>query len=507
MSKALSYHGLSESYRVLFDTTDVSDDLIQVDGINLELDIDTVGEFTVDNAKITLDNTSKRYSGSLSNIFLDLGYAASGYGTPVIIYCGFQLPNGSITDDIVFQGDIIKVREGVKEFSVVVEVGDISRDLYDTDLTNFGFQKYGKIEQDTEKTQEGIRGVYPLGPVLSPVSEGSISGTSGMDALIYKEEFDREGMLNPLNFNYNDDELRTEGGPLSVDPIITGKAPYRHKRVEDLVRRILDHYNITNRQIEVPFIPLTADTFSTNGRVGYYTEGSDSGNTDVIRWNRMVTDYIYDSTNSKFYFLYSHRYSDVLPQILEYTVATDSWDVLFELTTHAEFWRMTTMDNNDLFILGTTGASDNDWSDRYYDSSHVGSDVRIWKYDIAADDFDVFLDNTETNRPQLASFLQLGFNDDLDAGAAPRVPDTNKGFQIVNGNLYYRYANATRAGVAKIPVDGSGTAAALYEFEFDRRHNQTSFDFYIDGANSVGYGYVNYVHQTKSKFQIFTFII
>ncbi len=506
--KPLSYRNLPISYRVLFDTEEVTEYLISVDGIEQQLDIDIVGEFEIDDVTLTMANRNHRFSGARSNIFLDLGYSQTGYNVPVTIRCGFD-ENGTLTDEVVFTGNILSVREGVKPNTVTVEVGDESRELYDEDIANFGVQKYGKIEEDTERTRDGIRGSYPLGPILSPVSEESVSGTSGTDALVYKEELNNEGVLDPLNFNYTDTEIRTEGGALDTDPVIAAKGPYRDKRAEDLVRRILDHYGITNRVIEVPFIPLTSDTFSTNGRVGYYTEGSAATNTDVIQWNGMVTDYLYDATNGRFLFLYCHRDPNILPQIIRYTVATDTWDILYTHTSHAEFWRIASADNDDLFILGTPGGTDTDWDNRYYDSSGQAgtSEVTIWKYNITADTFEVFVDNSDTHRPQLASFLQLGFEDDLDIGASPRVPDTNKGFQIVNNFLYYRYAHATEAGVAKIEITGTGTSAALFGFDFDRRFNWCSFDFTIDGGNSIGYGYANFVGTSESEFKIFSFMI
>ena len=304
--KPLSYRNLDVSYRIVLGTQDITDYFISVDGIDQSLDIDVVSEFTINEARLTMANEDGRFSPRPGNIFETLGYSISGFGARVVIRCGFE-EDGILTDERVFTGKILTVQRTSKS-QVKIAVGDIGKDLYNKDIEDFGITKYGKLEEDEDKTRDGIVGDYPFGDVLSPVSDDSVSGTSGGTALVKKDELDREGLLNPLNFDYSDTELKTEGGPLTTDPIIQCKSPYRYAKIEDIVGRILDHFSITDRIIEIPFIPLSKDTFASNGRIEYPVAGSDSTNDEVIRWQGFTTDYICDDTNGLKFYLHSHRH-------------------------------------------------------------------------------------------------------------------------------------------------------------------------------------------------------
>ena len=502
MPKTLSYKNLPISYRVIIDGTEITEFVARIDNLNESLDVNTVSEFTISDATITVNDVDARFVNAFNR------------NDSVEIKGGFENSNGTLTEETIFQGNILSVEGDVKSKSFKIRVGDVGSELHDKDIVDFGLTKYGSLEEAEDKTRKGITGSYPFRQILSPVSDESVSGTGDVpgrtdEPLVFKDELDREGDLNPLNFTYSETELLTEGGPLESNPTIQAKAPYRHITVKKAITEILDHYNITNRNIQLEDVELDEPIFSTNGRIGYETEGSALGNTGVLRWQGYVTDYIYNSANQTFYFLYSSRFSN--PQIISYNISTGDYDVVYYHPTRAEFWKVL-VSGNELIILGTEYvpvSNQNDptrgWRNDHYDVSEQGGHVKVWKYNLNTDNLTVFLDDSAMFPPQLAGLLQLGSDDDLEIGDRPRVPDTNKNFVIQGSNLFYRYTqhNPLVSGVAKIPVAGGSDGESLFAVQSDRRFNHTSIDFWIEG--NTGYGYANWVASTESEFKMFSF--
>ena len=508
--RELSYQNLPVNYTVLVNDIDIDEYLDSVGSVSNSLDLDKVSEFTVDSASFTVENKDGIFSQKPNNFFDKNSLPVNGYNVPVKIRCGFEV-DGDVTDKLVFVGTIVSSEENVKFNTVTFKVNDLGRSLRDKDVINFGIPKTGKIEQDPNRTRDGIRGVYPLGPILSPVSEESVSGTSGGNPMVYKQELDREGNLNPLNFNYREDELITEGGALDTDPIINADAPFRHRHIDFLVRTLLNSYDITNHEVNIPDIEIDESIFSTLGRPGYDVLGNDTSNTEELGWQGFITDFTYgDWQGGTYFLLMSHRQADIMPRIIIHNAETDNPGLLYKHPRHAEFWKVQYYRDN-LYILGTEYTPVSNPEDptmgfrsaHYNSAEQVNNDVRIWRLNLTNLTLSEIIGGSDTYPPQLASMLVLPPDDDINIGfGRVRLPDTNKGFQIANDRLFYRFATAALAGVASTTVTGSG-ARRDFSFSLDKRFNETSHDFIIDG--SKGYCGVRWVTSSRSNYKEFEF--
>ena len=504
MPRNLSYKGLPVSYKVVVGNIDITNYKISVN-IDTSLDVDLITEYKVNDATITVNNEEGIFSQKEGNFFETNGFNRSGYNVPVTIEGGFEKENGDIEEEEIFTGRIAVVREHISRKTVRLEIEDLSSSLFDAKITDFGLQKYGLVEEDPEQSQEGITAVFPFSSLLSPVSDDSVSG----EGLTYKSELDTEGALDPSNFTYNEERLETEGGPPENPVIISGRSPHRYKSINFIVRSILNHYNIQNSRISIPNQRINVPHFSSNGRLLYETENSRSGNTDPIRIKRFVTDMVYNSVSRKFYYLAGHRDPGIRPQLLEKNNNTDVNNILYE-HTRGEFWQIATEGFSTFYILGTTGQPDDDpnaddptfgWRNRYYDASFASTTVFIWSWD--GTNLSELIGPGDTYRPQLGSILQLGLNDDIPIGAFPSVPDTDSRRMIlVGGSLYYVYANELNAGIAK-RVLATGATSSLFEIDNDKRGNLAAISFIIE--ESTGYGFVRFINDTGSRYEVFRF--
>ena len=331
-------------------------------------------------------------------------------------------------------------------------------------------------------------------------------GAGAIEGIRVVDSFATEGNLDALNVSYDEETLRSEGGPLEYNPDVTLKAPYRHKTPQFLIEKILNHYGIeTNYRINLDYYTLDKHYFSSNGRVGYdiesnFKDGVDSPNAEGVEtrifWTGRVTDYLVD--NNKFYFLYSSRINDpkARSKIIEYNPLGDTYKVLFEKDSHLECWKFAKVPGQDIFyILGTTlssvlvdfptlGA---------YDPTENNPETVIEKIENGVSS--VYISSGHTFRPVVGMYYQLGFpidgrNNNVRRGI---LPDTRKSFIFHNNNLYYLYANRNNFGVAKATAFNEATA--FVSFPQDDYFNHLGADFTI--KNDVMY--IGAIFQSKSR--------
>ena len=218
----------------------------------------------------------------------------------------------------IFNGEILTIDTDVKGHTSTVVISDATQRMRNEALDDFGIAKRVRVTgvEDTDS------GEYPFRDILSPVSNQSLKNPrSGRTGLRVVDSFVTEGLLDRTNISYDENTLRSEGQALDVDPDVTLKAPYRNKTISFLVKSILEHYGITstNQDVSVDDISLNSYHFTTNGRVGYDTQGNlDTANPLTTEqdtadfWNGNVTDFMV--SGSKFYFLYSGRYNSIIDQ-------------------------------------------------------------------------------------------------------------------------------------------------------------------------------------------------
>ena len=399
-------------------------------------------------------------------------------------------------DNLIYAGNIISIDKNPKRRRADVVVSDISQEMRNKPLEDFGLPKRVKVSSvdDTDS------GEYPFGDALSPVSDKSLKDPHSGEQpygdntrLTIKDSILSEGALDPKNISYDERVLRSEGEGLEYNPSVTLKSPYRHKTPEFIIKEILSYYGVNSNSVEIESVLLDNPYFSSNGRVGYDLENEledtnplAEGVETNIFWTGRVTGFLADG--DKVYFLYSSRVDNpkTRARIIVYDKLKDSYEILFTRTeSHAEYWRILKEDNI-LFILGTTKSSPlvSRPTLGAYDPTEADPGTFIERLNIADTSNiskSVLVASDTTYKAVLGMYYQMGFpvdgrNDNIRRG---KQPDTRNGFLIHGDYLYYRYASNASCGIARIHKDGASSPEVFVRITRDNYLNHLTFDFTI----------------------------
>ena len=455
---------LPTNWRVELNKIDISNKVLDISNIDTSLDAYNPTEFTVNEARI---QAGYPFPDGLAN------------GSDVDIFAGNKK---------IFSGIITKITKDVKGHLADVIIDDITRNMRDKNLDDFGISKRVRVSKsgDTES------GEYPFTNKLSPVSNESIKNPkSGEIGLNLVDTFVSEGALEPTNITYDEDTLRSEGESLEQDPDITLKSPYRHKGITFIINKILEYYGIENSVVLKDDLVLERDYFSTNGRIGYEIESNIDLDTDdpnkigshtSIFWTGLISDYIF--YDGKWYFIYTSRINN--SSILVYNPATDTLEKFYsredENKPHAEWWKFVRF-GNVFYILGTTISSVlvNNPTLGAYDPTEPNSGTFIEKLDITDNALTTFIDSNHAYPAVVGTYYQMGFPVDGENNNVRRgiQPDTRHGFIFKDPYLYYRYADRVSCGVARFNKDGASAPERVVIIPRDNYFNHLTFDFFI----------------------------
>ena len=443
---------------------DISDKVIDISNISADLDIERPTEFNTSDARMFV---RKPYPDNLVNKEF------------VLIRAGSKT---------VYSGKILSIHKDLKIHQADVIISDISQDMRDKQLDNFGISKRVRLSKvdDTES------GEYPFTNNLSPVSDKSlINPRSETIPLTLVDHFLTEGKLEPTNISYDEDTLRSEGEALNNDPDVTIKAPYRNKTILYIISKILEFYEIDNSYVSIDLLNTEEDYFSTYGRVGYDLESNLDVNVPLAQgadtalfWTGSVTDFLVD--DNKFYFLYSSRTG--LPSIIEYNPLTDTYREVYKrdkIDKHAEWWKFV-KSGNTFYILGTTISSVDVENPTLgaYDPTEPSPGTFIEM--LSGTTLSTYIESGYAFRPVVGMYYQFGFSPDgFNNNVRQGIqPDTRKSFILHNSNLYYIYAGNTTCGIAK--ATAQNTATAFVQVAQDGLFNHLGLDFTILGNTLYG---------------------
>ena len=535
MPKQYSYQNLPVFYRVIILDQDVSSDVVEIPSIDQSVDYPQLNSYRIAEANITLKRgVNDPYNpNKSSNFFTENGGNASGYKSLVKIEAGFILSNGTEEKQTLLQGIIINTNVDARTGNVSIVVSDNSQDMRTKPLQDFGLEKTIRLQRGQSL---GSTGVYPLPNAVVPPSEESFSAiTTTGTTMTIKENLDTEGVLDETNYDLEEGELRTEGGPLlnmpgnadhQGEPVLTFKAPYRNKSIKFLVEKILANYDITIDQaqrnlIELPKVIRPTDSFSTSGRPGYDIENSTGSN--YWFWEGFVTDFI--GNNNEIHFLYSGgRGTSSTSHIIRYNIDTQENEIIYTSTTYQEWWRFIGVDSNTdgsydtFYVLGTQPPTTRDnridytgtTTRGFYNSSVPSASAqvypRIWRIITGTSPTQViWVPSSSSFRPQLAYHYTIG--DLYKDHNSCDVPESRVGFKNHSNNLYYRFANQSTFGVARVAMSNSSSTPSTPTSMLSVARDQDGFnscnhDFTIDEDNNTLYGAFTWVNNSSSQMKI-----
>lgn len=491
MPKRFSYQGNPVALVVKIHNQDVTDDIASVDDIVQGVDYPNLTEFRVGEASFTLRDIHGDFSPNKSdNFWTQHGGQRTGRNSPIQIDAGF-IVDGTRHTETVFQGTILRLVQDAKGATVKVVCSDNFGDIRKKAIADFGVPRHFMLLEAL--TQTDGNGFYPMMDAVMPASDGSVSlATRTGETLKPVQKLETEGTLNPRNFIVDTEGVRTEGGAIVNRqvgyPQLRMKSPYRYRHIKDVIADILNHAGITKSDIEIP--EQDADPhFSSNGRVNYGLIGN-IGSSNPVTWNGYVTDFLYDSGNQKWYFLYNkHRANpNGFSQITEYDAATRTETKLHGFAAAVEVWKFTKV-GNVFYILATTGGN--------YDANQSSSENQIIQLDITSSTEKVFVPRTAALQPQLAHYY-------AGVGSVHHKPDSRR--QLIyrqNDGLYYAYCDRANSefGVAKA-INANTAPTSVVSVNLDNYENHAGLGFNID-TSGVLKGGMTFVSGGRTQALVF----
>ena len=324
-SAALAYQNHPVKFTVYIFDIDITHDIENYGNIEASLDYPQITEYRIGEANFTLrdydedGNVGQKYNPEYEGNFFGQYGLQSGYKSPVRIEVHFLVdgelkssvnPTSADTEKlpiILFEGKILSVNKGLKAGTIDITCSDLTQDFRTKNADNFGIPKEIALTKGDSNQRSGD---YPIPYLLTPISEDSLIPIEPLQ-LTEVDRLKTTGQLNKYNYTVSDQGIQLEDGHLDkevkldekdedgvqkttredVNPKVFFKSPFRNKRVEDLVKKVVAHYNLGNAEIEVPRPKLGYHFFTNMGRVGYDFDKKDERK--KFRWEGFVTDFIY----------------------------------------------------------------------------------------------------------------------------------------------------------------------------------------------------------------------
>lgn len=493
-------------WKIFIQGVDVSEDVEEIQAIQNQLDVPRLTEYAVSDVTLVLMPNRYDYSPDKATNFFtqhplkptDVDAQGnpttrgkqSGYRSSIEIQGGFRNQEDSF--ETRFTGMVVELTHNVTGQGYRIVATDKSIDLRTDTITDFGLRKNNNIVSAPQ--QATVRGEFNFAEAVTPVSEGSVSGTLGGQALVETQNFANEGELDELNFQLTQDgaTLLTEIAPDSATTNLnaTYKAPLRGVGLDRTIRNILEKYEIENPpSAQLPLMQSPTPHWSHISRPAYEIESKDGTNRVPFGWNGYITDMVVQASTGDIFALYTHRGHTIQPHLLKYDASADTWSSIYQASAHAEWWQLATADFNEFFILQTTATYQNRLPTAgSYNPSEGSAQTSILKRNVSAGSLAVFA-NSGNLRPQAAVHYWYGF---IKGTGRPRsnnprfgfLPDSRTGFEVANNHVWYRFASSAQFGLAKIPTSAGSNQTGTAEIEIPRDAfaNEASFDFTIDGS-------------------------
>ena len=490
--KEHSYKGNAIALTVKIHNQDVTDSIAAMDDIVRGVDYPNLTEFRVGECAFTIRDVHGDFSPNNSrNFFTQHGGQRTGRNSPVEIEAGFIVDSTRHTETI-FKGHITKLIQDASRATVKVVCSDNFGDMRKKTIADFGVSRHFMLTADVARS--GENGVYPIMRAVLPASDGSVSLKTKVtdDPITPVQKLSTEGTLDPQNFIIDREGVRTEGG-LIVNrqvgyPQIRMKSPFRYRHIQDVITDILNHAGITDSEINIPEQDVDSH-FSSNGRINYDLLGN-IGSSNPITWNGYVTDFLYDSDNSKWYFLYNRHRGNAngLSQVIVYDEATRTYSQLHKFPSATEVWKFTKAGNH-LYILASTGGN--------YDANEQSSENKIIQLDISGTPTATdFVSETATLQPQLSHYY-------AGVGSVHHKPDSRRQLIYRQNALYYAYCDRgnSQFGVAKATA-ANVAPTSVVSLNIDNYENHGGLAFDID-ASGVLHGATTFLSGAKSQTLVF----
>ena len=474
---------------------DVTDDVLTFPRVSASLDAVRLNRYTADSVTVTLASDSAngfRYNdGIQGNFWQTHGRNGAGYQERVNIYIE-SFVDGNWVSSLIFAGRILKTQAGIDAASVTVTCVDLTTELQNTDIRDFGtLLKWGAVRQRTDEAT--YQGIYTPENALLPIQTRAgekVWNADGTPLELVPLALPSEGAPPGSVAHVTDSELQTAGGFLPDPPLMQFKGQHRAEDVRFLINQLALSGAPYNAEVDIPAHVLAEPTLLNYGSVSYSVEDT--------RITRLLTDWVYDATRERVLMVLSNPEGHIADVLVQYDPNRDDYRLLHVFEKDVKAHRIVRQNSTNYYIL-TSGAISQDRSAQTlpratdstgyaYDSAAVGSRVRIHRYNAATGALTQHVGADNAYPPQLGVQYHVGYENSLYIDEFEGIlPNPYAAFKWVGGWLYYRYAKDGEFGVAR--VNDSGTTERLI-FETDlAQHNHLNFAFDVTSGGVVYFAY------------------
>ena len=393
-------------YRVQIANIDVTSDLKVSPSVSESLDAVILNESVLDEVSFTLRNDVQngfRFSDTTPNNFwIENSLTEGGYRVGVKIFVE-SLVSGSIVQSLLFVGVIFDSVVSLDNADIAFTIVDLSYTFDRRSVEGLGqLTKWDALRQATDEAS--FEGAYRPEGAVTPMQVRTGKAWSDRSAITISDlGLPREGpalantgYLTPTNFNVS-------GGFFATPPLLEVKPERRSEDVPYLIQQLgingaifNSHVMLSEREADMPFI---------------LNRGSVPFSVERTRSTRLLTDWVYDSTNDCVLMLLSNPEAHIADVLVQYDVADDFHRITQTFDKAIKTHRITRRNANNYYIL-TSGAITQDRSaanlpravDKTalsYDSRSVGSDVRIYAYNTNTGVLTAHVEETDTYPAQL----------------------------------------------------------------------------------------------------------
>ena len=434
-------------HRVLIAGIDVTNDVTVFPEVSVNSDVDTLNEYLVNEVTIVLRSDQRngyRFNkGVPANFWAANNLNIGGFRETVEVYIE-SLVSGSYVSHLQFTGVIDTDSENFTAATVSLVVLDVSSVLEAEPIEDFGtLEKWDALRQESDESS--FSGTYIPERSLLPLQLRTGAAWSDRTALILRDlALPSEGPPIANAAYMTTQDLQTSGGFLENAPILRVKGEHRSEDIRFLFKQLaLNSESLYNTEIELPEIETETPYILNRGSVPFSVENT--------RITRLLTDWVYDSTNARVLMLLSNPEGHIADVLVQYDVDSDTYRILHTFDNDIKVHRITRRNATNYYIL-TSGPITQDRSavdlprtvDKTayaFDSLAVGSDVRIYAYNTNTGVLTAHVEETNTRPPQLGIHFHVGFENALYIDEFEGiVADYRGSFKWYSGNLYYRYA-------------------------------------------------------------------
>ena len=202
------------------------------------------------------------------------GHPVTGDNVEIEIHAGYLVDGVSITN-LLFKGVISKVTQQGDAGTTTILASDAMEKLFSQEIKDFGIERHFRLEQGTSRD---IHGNYEVNDIALPISKDSVTvKKSAMEDFNQVEALSQSGVYDRENYIVDDKGVLSEYLQFPVAnsqyPQFVGKTAYRDKDVKNIVDDILDEVGITDTDIEIPEVTLTAGNLFRTERIGFSVLG------------------------------------------------------------------------------------------------------------------------------------------------------------------------------------------------------------------------------------------